>query len=158
MLDVPLLRRVLRGEPSPTAAAIEGARSGLAVAVEEGIKGLYWKDFEVLVDLLFRQSGWQRLTTVGETMKFTDIDLLDPLNGYRYQVQVKSTADASDLTKYVAGFDPTHFRKLYFVVHTPMGDLSGVPADPAVELVPPSRLARMVVDLGLVPWLLTRLK
>jgi hypothetical protein len=156
--DVPLLRRVLRGERSPAAAAIEAAGSELAIAVEEGIRHLHWKDFEVLVDLLFRQSGWQRLTTVGETMKFTDLDLIDPLTGDRYQVQVKSTASSSDLAKYVEGFDSTHFRKLYLVVHSPLGELATDSSDPTVEIVPPSRLARMVVDLGLTQWLLTKLR
>jgi hypothetical protein len=50
-----------------------------------------------LVDLVFRQAGWQRLSVLGETMKFTDMDLLEPVTGDQYQVQVKSAATLADL-------------------------------------------------------------
>jgi hypothetical protein len=156
--DVPLLRRILNGEPSSEANSIAKARADLAAAVEAGLGQLHWKDFEVLVDLLFRQSGWQRQTAVGETMKFTDIDLRDPITGDRYQVQVKSTADNAGLAAYAAAFDSAVFRKLFFVVHSPQGKLSLTPARENIEVIGPSRLAEMVIDLGLVPWLQAKLR
>ena len=75
------LRRVLRGDLSPAGVGIESARRELASELEKGLKELHWRDFEVLVDLLFRQSGWRRLSTVGDNMKDTDLNLLDPLTG-----------------------------------------------------------------------------
>jgi hypothetical protein len=43
-------------------------------------------------DLIFRQSGWRRISFVGKSKEFFDIDLEDPINGDLYQMQIKSEA------------------------------------------------------------------
>jgi hypothetical protein len=86
------LLRLLSGERSPEYLAVVEAKKLLASMVEKAIRGLHWKDFELLVDLVFTQSGWRRVTAVGETMKSVDLELEDPITGDQYQVQVKSTA------------------------------------------------------------------
>jgi len=63
------LRRLLNDQPSPEYKNVEDAKGVLTKAIEAGIRKLHWRDFETFVDLLFRQSGWRRLTTVGKTMK-----------------------------------------------------------------------------------------
>ena len=35
--------------------------------VENLIQGLWWNDFELLVDLIFAKSGWQRVSVLGKT-------------------------------------------------------------------------------------------
>ena len=61
---------------------------------------MHWKDFETLVDLLFRQAGWRRLSVLGETMKYADLELEEPITMERYQVQIKSAADLGDFARY----------------------------------------------------------
>jgi hypothetical protein len=43
-------------------------------------------------------------------------------------------------------------------VHSPSPNLAGEPSSAAVELVLPERLSEMVVDGGLVSWLLAKVR
>lgn len=45
------------------------------------IQNLQWKDFETLVDLIFRQAGWQRVGDKGKTQKTLDLELFAPVTG-----------------------------------------------------------------------------
>ena len=157
--EVETLQRVLNDEPSPEYNEIEDSRRALIQSVEKGIRRLHWKDFETFVDLLFRQSGWRRLSILGETMKYADLELEDPITRDRYQVQVKSRATLADFKSYWNDFDGRGYRKLYFVVHSPDPSLAQSRGhSPNVELVLPHRLSEMAVDLGLVNWLMNRIK
>lgn len=77
-----------------------------------------------------------------------------------YQVQVKSTATLHDLHEYTEAFGGGKYRKLFFVVHTPDPKLEKAPQpdESPVQLVLPGRLAEMVVDLGLLNWLLNKIR
>lgn len=153
------LRRLINDEPSDEFSAINDSKKKLIENVEQGIKRLHWKDFETFIDLLFRQSGWRRLTMVGETMKYVDLELEDPITRDQYQVQVKSHATVADFKEYADQFSAADYRKLYFVVHTPDSKLLRYNPEKAnVELLLPSRLAEMAVDLGLVNWLMSKIR
>ena len=92
-------------------------------------------------------------------MKYSDLDLEEPITGDQYQVQVKSVADLGEFRKYADQFAAGDYRKLYFVVHTPTQALTAATVNSAdVELLLPERLAEMAIDLGLVNWLLYKLK
>jgi hypothetical protein len=69
------------------------------------MKLLGWRDFELLVDLVFTSSGWRRVGIVGKTQKTLDLDLILPSTGERAFVQVKSTTTLAELAEYVAGSD-----------------------------------------------------
>jgi hypothetical protein len=155
-----VLRRVLSATPSPEFEAVRLARNTLAAEVEKAIRLLHWKDFELLVDLVFRQSGWRRTSLLGETMKSVDLELEDTVAGDKYQVQVKSRADEAVLRDCEAEFCAESFRRFYLVVHTPEGGLETAvtPRDADVQLVKVDRLATMVVDAGLTGWLLDKIR
>jgi hypothetical protein len=57
------------------------------------IKHLQWKDFETLVDLIFRNAGWQKVGETGKTQKTLDLDLFAPVTGESAIVQIKSESD-----------------------------------------------------------------
>lgn len=157
--DIDALRRLLNNEPSPEYQEIEESRKLLNRSVEKGLRNLHWKDFETFVDLLFRASGWRRLSMLGENMKFADLELEDAITGDCYQVQIKSEATLSDFEKYSAEFDNEGYRKLYFVVHSPSSNLKRIKEHrPDVELILPNRLSEMAVNLGLVEWLMCHIK
>jgi hypothetical protein len=147
------LRRLLAGIASPEFDALDAARVSLTRATEAAIRQLHWKDFEILVDLVFRQAGWRRRTVLGKAMKYADIELEAPITREAFQVQVKSRADLGEFRKYVEQFDGVGFHGLYFVVHSPETDLAAAEPPEGVELVLPSRLAELVVDHGLTGWL-----
>jgi hypothetical protein len=152
------LRRLLNGEPSPPYKAVIHARKALSQEVVAALRELHWKDFETLVDLLFRQAGWRRLSVLGETMKYADLELEEPVTGDRYQVQIKSMADARDFAIYRDQFAGRGFRKLFFVGHTPKPGLVQDLSTETVELILPDRFAAMIVDAGLVSWILAKIR
>jgi len=153
------LRRLVNAESSLEYNEIEKCKIDLIKSVEKGIKKLHWKDFEVFVDLVFRESGWRRLSMVGGTMKFTDLELEDPITKDQYQVQIKSQATWADFDSYAKKFNRQLHRKLYFVVHTPDKKLAALQEKPQdIELILPGRLSEMVVRLGLVDWLMSHIK
>lgn len=149
-----ILQRVLEGSVSPKALAIARQRNLLAAELTDAIRDLHWKDFETLVDLVFRDSGWIRVSVLGQQAKAYDLELREPITGDRCVVQVKSTAGRSDLTETVQQFSEEDFRRVFFVVHSPAPDLVGAVELPDhVKLVPPEDLALRVIDAGLTTWL-----
>ena len=94
-------------------------------------------------------------------MKDVDMELEEPITRYRYQVQVKSDATMADFTKHADEFEEfagRDFRKLYFVVHNSKEKWTNAPKYDNVELILQERLAEMVVDFGLVNWLLKKIR
>lgn len=152
------LRRLINNQPSTEFESIADARTALIRQVESGLSRLHWKDFEILVDLIFRNAGWRRVSVVGESMKYVDMELEEPITGDLYQVQVKSDATKADFTKYAEQFTEGVFKKLYFVVHNSKEKWKDAPTYKSVELILQERLAQMVVDSGLVNWLLNRIR
>jgi len=158
--EVEELTGLINRQYSSEFVAITHSRVDLCRHVEKGLRRLHWKDFETLVDLLFRATGWRRVSVLGENMKYLDIELEEPINGEMYQVQVKSSALLRDFQEYAKKFQSEKYRKLFFVVHTPDKKLIEMPnqKDNPVQLVLPGRLAEMVVDLGMVAWLLNKIR
>jgi|LSQX01.1.fsa_nt_gb hypothetical protein len=158
--EVEELTGLINRQYSSEFVAITHSRVDLCRHVEKGLRRLHWKDFETLVDLLFRATGWRRVSVLGENMKYLDIELEEPINGEMYQVQVKSSASFRDFQEYAKKFQSEKYRKLFFVVHTPDKKLIEMPNQTynPVQLVLPGRLAEMVVDLGMVAWLLNKIR
>jgi hypothetical protein len=152
------LQRLLMGVTSPEYDDLESARASLIGATVGAIRQLHWKDFEILVDLVFRQAGWRRRSVLGKAMKYADIELEAPITGEAFQVQVKSQADLPEFQNYVAQFDQRGFHRLYFVVHSPTASLASVAPPEGVDLVLPHRLAELVVDHGLTGWLMDKVR
>lgn len=153
------LEHLINGVKSPAYQGIESARRNLVAEVEGAIRELHWKDFETLVDLIFRAAGWRRRSMLGESMKYADLELEEPITGDAYQVQIKSKADLPEFRQYERDFSGKGFRRLYFVVHSPSRRLLQVRADRTdVELILPDRLGELLVDAGLVGWLLGKVR
>jgi hypothetical protein len=151
---VDLLRRTLNGTRSALATEISDRRASLVQLLTEAIKELHWKDFETLVDLVFRDAGWIRVSVLGQHAKAYDLELREPIIGDRYVVQVKSRAGLKDLEWTLMEFSPEDFRRVFFVVHSPNDDLMGATDLPDhVEIVSPQRLGELAMDAGLVGWL-----
>ena len=113
--EVEDLKRLLNNQPSEAHQEISRAKNELIEEVEKGLKGLHWKDFETLVDLAFRNAGWRRTSIIGETMKFVDMELEEPITGDLYQVQVKSAATIDDFKKYAQNFSSSGSFILWFI-------------------------------------------
>src|SRR5205814_988628 len=79
----------LNAEDRPDVARAKDALIRLHADIEAVIRSLTWRDFEILIDLIFRQAGWNRVSAVGSTIKSIDLDLISPITAERYGVQVK---------------------------------------------------------------------
>jgi len=152
------LRRLLNNQPSVDFQSISSTKATLEKQIESGLSLLHWKDFEILVDLIFRNAGWRRVSVVGESMKSVDMELEEPITRELYQVQVKSDATIANFREYADQFTEGDFRKLYFVVHNSKEKWTNAPQYKNVELILQEQLAQMVVDSGLVNWLLKRIR
>lgn len=149
-----LLRRVLEGTRSELASQISAERARLCSQLERAITELHWKDYETLVDVVFRHAGWLRVSVLGQQAKAYDLELREAITGDRYVVQVKSQATRADLDKTIQDFSEADYRKVFFVVHSPAADLANAADIPThVELVAPSHLAALALNAGLSHWL-----
>src|SRR3990167_7875989 len=59
------LLRKINAEIPPEIENAQVARDRLALAIEPLVRNLQWRDFEILVDLIFRQAGWKRVSELG---------------------------------------------------------------------------------------------
>jgi hypothetical protein len=149
-----LLQRTINGVRSDQAAAISDHLASLAQQLSDVIKELHWKDFETLVDLIFRASGLVRVSVLGQHAKAYDLELREPITGDRFIVQVKSKATLADLEATLGSFSSDDYRKIFFVVHSPANDLATATDLPDyLEIVSPDRLGVLALDAGLARWL-----
>jgi hypothetical protein len=147
-----IVRRINGEKILQVERAVAALRETRALVCEL-MKLLGWRDFETLVDLVFTSSGWRRLGIVGGTEKTRDIDLMLPSTEERAFVQVKSETTSSELAEYVAQLDQhDRYDRMFYVYHS--GDAKT--DDERVTVIGPDKLAEMVVDAGLVSWLLLK--
>lgn len=153
------LLQKIAGEPQPEIQEIKESLSTLQSQIEGLIKGLWWHDFEILVDLIFSKLGWQRVSVLAKREKDLDLDLMSPVTNERAFVQIKSTTSKGQLEDYIHKFDAgyDHYDKFYFVFHTVQGDkdLSSYETSD-IRLWDSSRLAELIINAGLVDWLITK--
>lgn len=120
------------------------------------IFSLTWKDFEILVDLVFSNAGWQRVATLGGTEKDIDLDLLSPVSGRRAFVQVKSRSSQEELEEYINTFEAMkQYDEMYYVYHT-TGLSLPVGCNQNIKLIGIDEIAKLTVNAGLTNWLITK--
>jgi hypothetical protein len=123
------------------------------LAVIDLMKLLGDRDFEMLVDLVFSTSGWRRQGTVGKTQKTLDLDLVLPSTGERAFVQVKSKTTSAELAEYVGKIaDLGPYDRMFYVYHS--GE--AFTDDERVIVLTPVKLADLVLDAGLMTWLVRK--
>jgi hypothetical protein len=111
------------------------------------IEDLHWKDFELLVDLIFERSGWPRVSSLGGSQETIDLELEHPASGKRALAQVKSFSTQHTLDDYIGRAMRGGYDEIYFVCHTKGGTLRAT--DPRVIVWDRRRVAELVVRAGL---------
>jgi hypothetical protein len=148
----------INGIVQPAVEEAEQAKAEFEKKIEILIRRLTWKDFELLIDLLFREAGWQRMAPVGKTEKLIDIDLHSPISGERFLVQVKASANYAKLQKFIEGLSEYEdYNHAYFIVHTPSDDLIDAQRE-EVDVWLPNEIARHVVMYGLADWVINKVR
>ncbi|MBH3383268.1 hypothetical protein I5S53_04655 [Pseudomonas juntendi] len=152
------LIKKINGHTIDEVQAAKDSLQRLRDEVEELIKGLWWHDFELLIDLIFSKSGWQRFSVLGKTEKDIDLDVYSPATQKRAFVQIKSSTSKSDFESYLKSYDEyEQFDEMYFIYHTCKGDLAPTVGERKdIHIWNLSRIARLVVNSGLVEWLINK--
>lgn len=151
------LVRKINANKSPVEQEVEAARVALTKALTTIIKALPWKEFEMLVDLIFRQAGWQRISQVGKTQKSLDLDLLSPIASERYFVQIKSRAARQQFEAFVNETEGIEeYGRYYFVVHSPYSSLTKDLETDLYKLWLTEDIANLVMQYGLTDWVIAK--
>lgn len=67
-------------------------------------------------------------------------------------MQVKSETTSDELDKYVARIEDGPYKQMFYVFHSGEAETD----DPRVKLIGPEKLADLVMDAGLVGWLIRK--
>lgn len=121
------------------------------------IQNLQWKDFETLVDLIFRQAGWQRLGDIGKTQKTLDLELFAPVTGERAIVQIKAQSDLPQFLNYQDQFATMNdYDKFFYVIHTAKPNLENYENETETKLYLVDKVAELTISAGLVEWVIKK--
>lgn len=162
--ELTYLKDIINGKETQEFLRLEAAKTELKMALVPAIQSLTPKDFEILIDLVFRNSGWRRTSVLGETMKFFDLILEEPFtkssSGKFYGVQIKSRSDVGTFRHYCDSFENEYkdsFKRLFFVVHSPDEALRNITVENSeVELLLVPEIADLCIDGGLVSWVMEK--
>ena len=155
--QIKILRRLINNKKKDSTKNVESLKIKIIETVVLLLKDLHWKDCEILADLIFQRSGWQRISMHGENMKSIDMQYIEPITGNRYDVQVKSGADKKIFHKYVSELKSHETCKFYFITFNPDKSLMEVVSDnPTIEILYGTKLAKLIFDLGLLDWVLRK--
>ncbi len=148
--------RKIRGEPEPLVVEAEQLRGDLVNLAAQMIAQLDWRDFEIMVDLIFARGGWQRVSALGEDEVDCDLLLANATIDEVAWVQIKSTARQKVLDDYLERYRrDDRATRFYFICHTPKGSIS-LPEEPAAHIWSGDELARRALASGLFDWLIDR--
>ena len=148
------LIRKINDKELPQIVAAKAARTSALESISALARLLHWRDFELLVELIFAQSGWRRIGTSGGTQKTVDIELLLPSTGETAFVQVKSKTDQTQLDDYVSRFETHGDARMFYVYHSAKTPIAV--DNKRVVLIGPEKLAEMILEAGLFDWLLNK--
>jgi hypothetical protein len=156
------LCNIIQGIESHDYEKLINAITELKNALVNPIKNLTPKDFEILVDLIFRNNGWKRTSVLGEVMKFFDIVLEEPFSRKLHGVQIKAACSLQTYEKYVDEFLKKYsedFSTFFFAVHTPSSTLEKhIEKNEKVKILDIKELSGLVISSGLVDWVLDKTK
>lgn len=151
-----VLRRI-NGIVEPVVVKSNRARKLLLDTLVESIGLLHWRDFEILIDIIFARSGWHRITDLGGTQKMIDLALEQPITNERCAIQIKSSASQRNLNEFVKLADETeNFDRLFFVCHSPKQDLKPPSGRDDIHIWSATELSSMALRLGLSDWIIEK--
>ncbi len=156
--EIEYLKHKINGTYEKHVAKAVEAVTNLITALIPIIQNLHPKDFEILIDLIFRHGGWQRTGVAGEVEKDIDLDLLSPITGERIAIQIKSIANYQTFADYQARFsDMESYARFYFITHSPDDKLKNIKCENTnMEFWDVEKIAKLSVQSGLSDWLIDK--
>lgn len=148
----------INNEQEKEVVEVENAFSELKSKLTALIKKLQPKDFEILVDLIFRQAGWQRVGDIGKNQKTLDLELFAPVTGEKAIVQIKAQSDLKQFLEYEEKFVPmkNDYNKFFYVVHSAKPNLEKHRNETETKLYLVDKVAELTISAGLVVWVIRK--
>lgn len=150
----------LNGRISADVLAAQESLINLADKLKPLIEGLNEDDFEILLDLIFRQGGFYRTGKLGGTQRDIDLDLINPVSGEKVIVQAKSTATGKVFKDYQSRFSSMSggYSRFVFATHSPNGKWANSVEDTEgnTELWLADKIAEQAARFGLAGWLIDK--
>ena len=146
---------------APRVAAAAHALTALIDSLKPIVERLHPRDLEVLVDLIFRNAGWQRVGVLAETETDIDLALESAVTGERIAVEVKAHADIEDYREYAARYrSMVGFDRFYFVTHSPIdtevAKESAAASITGIQFWGSRCIAQRAAHSGLAQWLIDK--
>lgn len=152
------LLRIIKGEMKPETKVAMEARTHLLNSLEPLISALNDVDFELLTDLIFARLGWQRESVLGKTKKGIDLVLHNPISNKTVNVQIKSRSTLNELKTFIDDCNKQD-KEGYFVVHNDTEELKNfTDKEVGITLLGKKQISQLCVKLGLVDWLIKRVR
>ncbi|NCB71994.1 MAG: hypothetical protein EOM45_09440 [Clostridia bacterium] len=160
-----LLRRI-NCEQSEEQKYIESNLREIKLNLGKLIRKLNPKDFEIFVDLVFRNAGWSRVGQMGKTIKNVDIQLTSPVTNEKAVVQVKSKCNRAKIIEVMDTFHQLglSYNRYFIVYHSPSRDVEAyldanstkeMLLEDNIQIFDAARLAELAVNSGLIDWLVS---
>jgi len=148
----------LKGEERIEVVEVKEALKNLTQKLSSLIPHLQWQDFEILIDLIFRQMGWQRVSVLGKELKTLDIELFSPVTEERAVVQIKTGANLSSFKSYVEQFSTMKdYDKFFYIASSPADDLRNYKNDSEkIKLYLTEDVAKLTISSGLINWVIKK--
>jgi hypothetical protein len=116
-------------------------------------------DFELLIELIFSNSGWIKTSKTGGNQRTTDLDLYNPITNQQIWVQVKSSTNAAQFSEYVEKHyaERSNYETMYFIYHSgSVGEHAEY--DRQIVVWGHEVVSKQVVANGLIDWVLNKAK
>lgn len=158
------LKNIINGNETKEFLELVKAKKQLKTALIPAIRNLTPYDFEILIDLIFREIGWKRTSIVGAQMKDLDLVLEEPFSHKLHAVQIKSKSNLPQLRKYIESFNSSYkndFESFFYFVHTPDDGIEKFVAtntEENIRIVLCDKIADYVIDYGLIKWIMEKTK
>ncbi len=158
--DFDYLVKKINGEELPEVISVKKDLETLQNSLALCIQKLMPKDFEIFIDLIFRQAGYLRTNSIGGVQKEKDIELIAPVTDERILVQVKSSTTLRQFQEYESHFanikESESYNRFYYVYHSP-NELNLNSEMMELEVWNLKKIAELAVSSGLVPWILNKI-
>ncbi|MCB1783734.1 MAG: restriction endonuclease [Alphaproteobacteria bacterium] len=149
------LVRKINGQHLPEVHAAMEAHEHMQKSLAQLIKLLTWQDFELFVELVFSQSGWQRISAIGDTQKTVDLELVQPLTKEKAVVQIKAQTDQAQLDSYLDSLAAYGAHRCFYVFHSTDQALN-IRNRNNIMLMDVNALAQSALRSGLAEWLIKK--
>ncbi len=159
------LKNIINENETKEYLELAKAKDLLKDALIPAIRNLTPYDFEILIDLIFREIGWKRTSVVGAQMKDLDLVLEEPFSHKLHAVQIKSKSNLPQLEKYIKSFNSCYandFESFFYFVHTPDVGIETFAKEYAdekkIRIIFVDKIADYVIDYGLINWVMEKTK